>query len=116
MAKRRSRRKSRFSKRGGRRNKLLSKGILVATGILVLILILLIGISSGLFEGPKEVVMYAINDECSLVMGNIIHQIRDNGDCRIRCVNECGLREKEIVKIEFELKNNSCHVCDCYCK
>ena len=84
--------------------------------ILVLILIGLILSSIGVFDSSKEIKMFSIKDECSLVMGNLIHQIRDSGDCKIKCINECDIDGMHFNYIEFAAQNNSCNDCYCYCK
>jgi hypothetical protein len=98
-----------------RKNRNVVIGLFVGIGILAVVLIGLIISSFGLFEGSSEPEMFSIKDECSLMMGNLIHQIRDEGECRIKCVNECDVREMNFVRFEFEGKNNDCSSCDCWC-
>lgn len=90
-------------------------GILFAcVGILVLVLIGLVLNSFGFFE-ENNPEYFAVKDECSLMMGNLIHQIRDDGECRNRCVNECSVQEMDFVKFSFEAKNDDCSLCGCWC-
>ena len=65
------------------------------------------------FKKPE---LFVIKDECSVIFNNIVHEIKNAGECRIFCRNECGIREKEIYDSEFVESNNSCHTCNCYCK
>jgi len=84
-------------------------------GALILILVVLILFSIGAFENKGEVQKFSIDDECSLIMGSILHNIRDGGECKIKCANNCEIREMTFHDSEFFLQNASCHTCDCYC-
>lgn len=64
----------------------------------------------------KEKKEYLIPDECGVVAGNLIHNIKDEGECRIKCRNECGLRQEKFHSSEFIKRDNTCHLCRCYCK
>ncbi len=59
---------------------------------------------------------YLIEDECGIVVGNLIHQIKNEGECRIECRNECEIRKESFHESEFEERENACHLCTCYCK
>lgn len=102
-------------KKSVRRNK-LAMGVLIAAIVLAIMLALLGLFIFGFFEQPGAEERFVLQDECNLVMGNLIHQIRTDGDCIIRCRNECELREMDFVRMEFVPQNNSCHDCDCYCR
>jgi len=65
------------------------------------------------FEKPH---LIEIRDECSFILGNLVHQIRDETDCNLRCNNFCNMEETKFISSEFVYSNNSCHSCDCYCK
>lgn len=69
--------------------------------------------SIHLFSKP---VLTEITDECSIIFGNLVHQIRDSDDCTIRCQNKCVLLDSDFHHIEFISNQNSCNVCNCYCK
>lgn len=64
----------------------------------------------------SEEVSIHINDECSFIMGNLIHQIRDETDCSLQCKNRCDLINKEQTRSEFALSLDGCNSCECYCK
>lgn len=95
-----------------------SRGVVIAlfvcVAVLVLVLLGLIMYSFGFFES-NEPELFVIKDECGSVLGNLIHQIRDAGECRIKCVNECDVRDMEFFEFEFEGKNNDCNSCECWC-
>lgn len=84
-------------------------------GILIVALVYLTCQSFGVFESssPQE---FDILDECSLIMGNLVHQIRDGAECRIKCVNECDVREMEFVEFVFSEGVGECNSCDCWCE
>lgn len=65
------------------------------------------------FREPTHI---EIVDECSFIMGNLVHQIRDEDDCSIRCYNECVLIESDIKSSEFISGDPGCNTCNCYCK
>jgi len=99
------------------KTKELYKGLVVFSIILIVLLVILLIISlfkstGGDLDEPQ---LYSIRDECSLVMGNVMHPIQDGGDCKIKCINECEFRGLEIDSFEFVPQNSSCNVCDCYC-
>lgn len=109
-----ARRKRRKEKTVRKKSKGVVLGLFVGAGVLVFILVALIMSSFGLFE-KNEPELFIIRDECSLVMGNLIHQVRDMGECRIKCVNECDVRDMDFLKFEFLGKNNDCNSCECWC-
>lgn len=90
--------------------------LFIALGVLFLLLLLLLLKSFGYIDDQREERYYPVVDQCSLVRGNLLHQIRTAGECRIGCVNECDVRELEFVNYEFEAIVNDCNICGCYCK
>ena len=66
-----------------------------------------------IFEKPH---LIELDDECSLIMGNLVHQIRDETDCNLRCNNECNMEDTKLKSSEFSLATNGCNTCSCYCK
>jgi len=85
-------------------------------GILVVGLVLLIMSSVGFFEKFEEEKYFDIKDECGIILGNLVHQVRDEGECRLKCVNECDVRGMDFVRFGFEGKIEDCNSCDCWCK
>jgi hypothetical protein len=103
-------------KRGHKRkNKKVVRTLFVLAGILVLALILLFMSSFGFFE-ERQNKYFDIKDECGVVLGNLIHQVRDAGECRVKCVNECGLEEMEIDRYNFVANFTDCNKCECWCE
>lgn len=64
----------------------------------------------------KKPTLFIIPDECSLILSNIVHKIKNEDECKIVCINECVMREMKFHESEFVIGNNSCHTCNCYCK
>lgn len=91
-------------------------GLFIGIGILVLVLIGLVMSSLGFFESDREPEMFTVKDSCGLTIVGLIHQIQDEGDCRVHCMNECDVRKMDFVDFEFEMKENDCHSCRCWCK
>ncbi len=89
--------------------------ILILTTIIIILLIIDFLPKENL-NPLKEPELYVIKDECSVVLSSIIHQIKNEGECRIRCRNECEIRGKEIDNIEFTEQISDCNICNCYCK
>ena len=85
-------------------------------GFLIIILAGLILFNMGIFEQEREIFKFTVDDECSIIMGNLIHNVRDEGDCKIKCMNNCEIRELDFYDSEFILENSSCHTCDCFCR
>lgn len=56
-----------------------------------------------------------IEDKCSLILGSVIHQIKDDASCFIMCKNECAVRGKNIKDHRFSSLNESCNSCLCNC-
>ena len=116
--------KKRFKKKRAKPKKQNSGNIIKIILILIILLaiiffIILIMQSSildsvnSLYKKPK---MLAIKDECSRIFSNIVHQIKSEGDCKIRCRNECQLKNMNFYDINFTSNSNSCNICNCYCR
>jgi hypothetical protein len=96
----------------------LSKIIFIASIICIIVLIVLLIFQFKIFQyvGFSEPELIIINDECSMMFNSIVHQIKDEGGCRIMCNAECEVRKMEFHHSKFIFKENSCHICNCYCK
>jgi hypothetical protein len=97
--------------------KKLSRIIFIFSFLCIVALIVLLFFHFKIIEylyssGPELIV---IEDECSIMLNNIIHQIKDEGGCRIMCSAECEIRNMKFHHSEFIFKDNSCHTCNCYC-
>ena len=94
--------------------------------ILIVLIVLLVVLSFFLFlqfsektpweNFSKKPKLIVIEDECSLIFNRIIHEIKNSGECRIACINECRIRGEEIYNSKFIESNDSCNTCNCYCK
>lgn len=81
----------------------------------LIILLVLVGFEYGIFA-KKTFYEVTIKDECSLIMGNLIHEIGSESNCKLACETECNFIEKEMYNFSFESKNVSCNSCLCNCR
>lgn len=90
---------------------------MIMLAILIFILLIIeyvnFGFVSEIFSQEYKV---EVKDECSIIMGNLLHTIRDSTDCNLQCNNRCNIDGNKFVDSEFTLLNNSCNSCNCYCK
>ena len=112
MAKKKKRVRKKLSRRRLFVRVLLS--LVIALGILLAFLILA---EFGAFREAKKVERIDIADECSRIVGNLVHVIEDAGSCKLRCDNECEIRDKEYFNSSFLMSKsgNSCNACLCEC-
>ena len=99
-----------------KKQKKLIKKLFVLVGVLILVLLVLLGIEfnffdsfSNFFKGSEKIV---IEDNCGVVVGNLIHEIKSEENCRIRCINECELLSKDFLSVEFRMPEGFCYECD----
>jgi hypothetical protein len=108
------------NKKKGKKSRLLLTGLivlLIALIALVGILLLQLGVVDNPFTNlhfqPKE---FIIKDECSMIVGNLIHSIQDEGVCEQKCKTDCDVRDMFYYDFEFTEKMGDCHECKCYCR
>ncbi len=89
---------------------------IVCIGLIIALLINMRVISNPFTFTEKEVIAYSIPDECSLIVGQLIHTVETEDVCEQRCKTNCQIREKEYVQHEFSLVPNDCNQCTCYCE
>ncbi|RMD45313.1 hypothetical protein D6829_02610 [Candidatus Pacearchaeota archaeon] len=96
------------------------KVIRVILGLCVALIIalgVLIYANLGGFEKEKPPALFKIRDECSIVAGKFVHTMESEGNCKVRCLNECEIRDKTFFSSKFLVsKPPSCNLCECYCK
>ena len=105
-----------FKVQKGNKKKL---AIIIILSIMLLVVIFSIMIAADLFSFSLEkekVKRFDVQDKCSLIVGRLIHVVRDADDCRINCRAECGVRRYEFVQSNFTEQINECNQCACYCK
>ncbi len=105
-------------KEGVRRKEFFSQGFFLWVAIISYgaILILLVLEYAGMGSITGHVVKVDLEDQCAVIAGRLIHQIRDLPDCELQCKNVCRGEEKEYAASNFTIVEDSCHLCDCYCK
>lgn len=90
--------------------------------MLLLIISLLFFFSSlGFINNPFSGISaksekFTLNDECSIIVGQLIHTVQDEGACQNKCYSQCQSIDADFVRIEFTERPNNCNLCDCYCK
>lgn len=99
-----------------KRKIIIRTALIIIPVLLVAIVILLLVDNNPEISLIKEPKKYLIEDECGVVVGNLIHQIKDEGECKIKCRNECGIRNENFYDSEFIKKTDECHTCTCFCK
>ena len=100
----------------GRHMKKVVIALFCLAAVLVLVLVALVLYDFGFFDGGNGPQYFEIKDECGLILGNLVHQVRDAGECRIKCVNECDVRDLEFLNFSFVGKLDDCNSCDCWCE
>ncbi len=100
-----------------KKKKPYKKAIIVFWILVILLLVLtLIDFKFWKYLEKKEIIFVALQDRCSLMFDNILHTIKDDSGCENYCRAECITRGIEFYKTEFYLKEDSCNICNCYCK
>jgi hypothetical protein len=84
--------------------------------VFVLIVLILINMKVGEYFHKKEIRMIPLMDRCSVLFNDIIHVIKDESSCENSCRSECLTREMEFYNSEFSFNQESCNICNCYCK
>lgn len=91
--------------------------------LVVLFLIFELLIENGYIENPfgdlafnNEVQQFSVPDSCSIIAGQLIHTLLGEGECEVRCKQDCELRDLSYYDYEFTERLGDCHICDCYCR
>ncbi|MBM3200111.1 hypothetical protein FJZ53_04170 [Candidatus Woesearchaeota archaeon] len=63
------------------------------------------------FEKKKII----IPDECGNIIGNVLHSVTDEDQCKMKCLNQCSTIGMERDKVVFSKGINTCNSCECYC-
>ena len=60
----------------------------------------------------------SVEDACGIVLGKLIHSIRDSDDCSGRCASRCISSDLSYVRHVFtqNASSNHCNMCRCFCK
>jgi hypothetical protein len=90
--------------------------IIFWTLIILLVLLTLINLKFWKYFEKKEIILVPLQDRCSVMFDNLLHTIKDDSGCENYCRAECITRSVEFYKTEFYLKEDSCNICNCYCK
>ena len=97
---------------------ILSIIIILFLILLFLLIIILLDfqiINLSLIE-KKEIKEFQIIDSCSLIVGKLIHMIGDEDRCKMLCKTNCETRKMHFFDSNFNIVENNCNSCKCYCK
>jgi hypothetical protein len=91
-------------------------GLVIALLLLLGYLLIDLGYVSNPFVSNKNIpATFEIRDECSLIAGQVIHVINNDGNCRIMCRAACEVRTLEFASSVFTQHEKGCHSCECSC-
>ena len=98
-----------------------SRQLIILLSVLLAIIFLVILFNQGFIGNPLEnfgkgITKVVAPDECTIIAGNLLHTIEDEGDCNLKCVAECEIRTLELEDSEFMARPNNCNICTCSCK
>jgi|SRR3989344_1854241 len=102
--------------------KLKIKSKLVFYSIIALFIIILVliffqfGFADRVKTYFKNPTLYTLKGECYLIANNLIYELNQESDCRMKCINHCWVVRSEFVNSSFLIQQNTCNSCDCYCK
>ena len=84
---------------------------------LVLVIVCIAAISAYfLFVTRPVITGHAVRDECGPIGGTISHSINDKDECINVCRAYCLSLKDEYYDVNFELLNEKCNSCECFCK
>ena len=102
------------------RNDKLTKIVLLVLCVFTLALLIMILINFGAFKlvqsalvPQKPIVIYG---QCYAMFNTIIYQINNEEDCKKQCTDNCWVLKESYRSSQFVLTNNSCNICNCYCR
>ena len=107
-----------------KKNNKKSKKIIIGAIILILLLSVIILILLIQFKIIKydfksfalKPELFKIEDKCSVIVGQLIHTVNNEGTCMMKCKTECEVRDMKFFNLEFIEIENDCNKCSCYCK
>jgi hypothetical protein len=111
-----SKRKKKISRKEQKKQKRITKVYFAIAALLLIALVILLLSNFGVFEKKSGAEYFSIDDECFPIFGSIVHNLKNAGDCKIKCENNCEFRDMEFLNSSFAAENSSCHTCDCYCR
>jgi hypothetical protein len=109
--------KKQKSNLNNKQRKQIIRLLLLLGAIIIITIGILTYANLGGFKEQQQKETFPIQDECSRVMGNIVHSYQDQGGCKLRCLNECEIRKKTFIEATFQEKNeeSACYQCSCTC-
>jgi len=96
------------------------KWAVIAAAVVLITLILALLIQTNTIANPLRGLLakeqtFSISDDCSLIVGQLIHTIASDDVCEMRCKTYCQTREISYTNHLFTTRQNDCNVCECSC-
>ena len=88
---------------------MINKKLIVSLVLIIVIVALVL----TQFSKEKKIV---INDRCGPLLKEIVHSIKDEDACKIKCVGQCTSIDMEFKRIVFKDNRPYCNDCECYCE
>ena len=112
-----------LSLRESKKEKKSRKGIFITIILFIILLVLVILtllFQLNIIKNPfknfnSKPQLFSIKDECSLIVGKLIHNIKDEGSCQLMCKLNCNVRNLNFYNSEFKEIEKDCNECNCYC-
>ena len=90
--------------------------IILLASLISVLLIQLGVINNPFYNLHSDTKVIVIKDECTMIAGNLIHNIQDEGICEQKCKTNCDVLKMFFVSSEFAERTNDCHACICKCR
>ena len=85
------------------------KIIIIAFLVVIIISVFLV---RAIRQEKKEL---SIEDRCGPFMGSIVHTIKDENICEMRCISQCDVSGYKLKKFKFDSGGVGCNSCTCIC-
>ena len=106
-------------KEGKRKDGFPKKLLLIVLIILLLAVIFWLLVETAIIKLPPkstQIKIFAVQDECSIIVGKLIHTIDDEGTCQLKCRATCEVKGLQLDRVTFVQGDNQCNRCECACK
>jgi len=95
--------------------------IMIVLALFLVVLSLILLVQFNFIKNPLEKIsseerIFAIKDECSLIVGQLIHTIKDGITCELKCKTNCNAFDMKFHDSKFIENTGDCHRCECTCK
>lgn len=113
--------KSKKSQNINDKYKIIKISIIIIISAIIFFLLLLLLLEASIINLNELILIkkeksYSIKDSCSLIVGKLIHPIKNIETCEQLCKEKCILSKEIYLKVEFTENQDNCNQCTCYCK